>query len=157
MAYPPDPVTVVKPTVVGDTPVHTGIIDWDGTAVPALWPERPTEFMPGFVKNMKRMHRAGIRLIISSARLSPWDPWTGQRRDQEHVMGEVQYIRDLLDRNGLGFIDIWLKEGKPGGSFYVDDKCERYPGRPGSWDKVTDRILLRLGKEEAVFPAQEAA
>lgn len=147
----------MNPTVIGDTPVHTAVIDWDGTAVPAAWPERPTEFMPGFVKNMKRLHRAGVRLIIFSARLSPWDPWTGTRRDPVHVFGETQYVRDMLDSHGLGFIDIWTKDGKPGGSVYVDDKAERYGGRPGSWDKVTDKILLRLGKEEAVFPAMDAA
>jgi hypothetical protein len=141
------------PRVVGDTPVHTAIIDWDGTAVPAMWPERPTQFMPGFVENMKRLHREGIRIVIFSARISPWDPWTGQRRDIAHVVSETQYIRDMLDRAGLGYIDIWTREGKPGGSVYVDDKAERYTGRPGSWDKVTDKILLRLGKEDAVFPS----
>jgi len=122
-----------------------------------MWPDRPTEFMPGFVKNMKRLHREGVRLIIASARISPWDPWTGQRRDPAYVFAEVQAMRDLLDRHGLGFIDIWTKDGKPGASVYVDDKAERYGGRPGSWDKVTDKILLRLGKEDAVFPAMEAA
>lgn len=66
-------------------------------------------------------------------------------------------MRDMLDRAGLGFIDIWTKEGKPGGSAYIDDKAERYSGRAKSWDKVTDKILLRLGKEEAVFPAMNAA
>lgn len=142
-----------KPKVWGDTPVHTAVIDWDGTAVPSMWPEQPTEFMPGFVKNMKRLHKAGIRLMIFSARLSPFDPWTGQRRDPSIVFAEIQYVRDMLDRHGLGFIDIWTKEGKPGGSVYIDDKAERYGGRPGSWDKVTDKVLLRLGKEDAVFPA----
>lgn len=146
-----------QPSVMGDTPIHTAIIDWDGTAVPAMWPERPTEFMPGFVKNMKRLHRAGVRIVIASARISPWDPWTGERRSPGYVFEEVAAIRDLLDTHGLGFIDIWTKDGKPGGSVYVDDKGERYGGRPGSWDKVTDKILLRLGKEEAVFPPMPAA
>ncbi|MDE2103107.1 MAG: hypothetical protein KGL39_38030 [Patescibacteria group bacterium] len=147
----------MAPRVEGDTPTHTAVIDWDGTAVPAVWPARPTEFMPGFVKNMKRLHRAGVRLVIFSARLSPWDPWTGARRDPSHVFEETQYVRDMLDKHGLGFIDIWTKDGKPGASVYVDDKAERYGGRPGSWDKVTDKILLRLGKEEAVFPVMDAA
>lgn len=148
-----------QPRVMGDTPVHTAIIDWDGTAVPAVWPERPRDFMPGFVENMRRLHNAGVKLIIFSARLSPWDPYTSMRRPEAHVAAEVQYIRDMLDRAGLTFIDIWTKEGKPGGSVYVDDKAERYPGTKKGWDKVTDRILLRLGKEEAVFPAfrQEVA
>jgi len=142
-----------KPKVWGDTPTHTAVIDWDGTAVPSMWPERPTEFMPGFEQNMKRLHKAGIRLVIFSARLSPFDPFTSLRRDPAIVQGEIQYVRHMLDEAGLTYIDIWTKDGKPGGSVYVDDKAERYGGRPGSWDKVTEKILLRLGKEDAVFPA----
>lgn len=133
--------------------VHTGIIDWDGTAVPQVWPDQPQEFMPGFVDNMRRFHNAGIKLVIASARLSPYDPWTGTEREPSYVHGEVAYMRNLLDQHGLTFIDIWTRPGKPGGSFYIDDKCDRYPGRPGSWDRVTDRVLLRLDKIEPEFPA----
>jgi hypothetical protein len=68
--------------------------------------------------------------------------------------GEVQWMRDMLDREGLTFVGIWTKEGKPGGSVYIDDKAERYGGRANSWDRVTEKVLLRLGKEDAVFPAQ---
>ena len=139
--------------VEGDTPVHTIIVDWDGTAVPAQWPERATEFMPGFVKAMRRFHKEGLRLTIFSARLSPWDPWTGQRRDPSHKAAEIQYVRSMLDREGLTFIDIWDREGKPGGSVYIDDKAERYGGTSKSWDIMTHKVLLRLGKEDAIFPA----
>lgn len=142
-----------SPRVVGDTAVHTAIIDWDGTAVKAMWPERPMEFMPGFVEAMNALHRAGIKLVIFSARLSPYDPWTSERRSPEIVANEVQYIRDLLDRHGLTFVDIWTKEGKPGGSVYVDDKAERYNGCRRCWDKVTAKILMRLTAEAPQFPA----
>lgn len=139
--------------VEGDTPVHTAIIDWDGTAVPAMWPERPTEFMPGFVDAMRRLHRAGWKLTIFSARLSPWDPWTSMRRPPEHTAAEYQYVRDMLDRHGLTFVDIWTKEGKPGGDVYVDDKAERYGGTAKSWQRVTEKILLRHDGKRPVFPA----
>jgi hypothetical protein len=148
---------VVTKRVEGDTPTHVAVIDWDGTAVPAVWPERATEFMPGFVKNMRRLNKAGVQIIIHSARLNPYDAWTRELRDPAYLAEETQYIRDMLDRAGLGFIGIYTRPGKPGGSVYVDDKAERYSGRPGSWDKVTDKILLRLGKEEAVFPKEVAA
>jgi hypothetical protein len=150
---------VAQRRVEGDTPTRTAIIDWDGTAVPAMWPERPTEFNPGFVEAMLRLHRAGWHLTIFSARLSPWDPWTSTRRPPEHAAAEIQYVRDMLDRRGLGFIDIWVKEGKPGGDVYVDDKAERYNGRPGSWAAVTDKILTRYMSGEPTFPRfdQEAA
>ncbi len=142
-----------KQQVEGDTAIHTIIVDWDGTAVPAQWPERPTTFMPGFVKAMRRFHKEGMRITILTARISPWDPWTGARRDPSHSAMEVQYIRSMLDREGLTFIDIWTREGKPGGSVYIDDKAERYGGNVNSWDAMTNRVLLRLGKEDAVFPA----
>ena len=143
----------MTPRVVGDTPVHTVVVDWDGTAVPAMWPERPTEFMPGFVEAMKLMHRAGLKLVIFSARLSPYDPWTSERRPAEHVAAEVQYIRNLLDRYGLTFVDIWTKEGKPGGSVYIDDKAERYNGCRRCWEKVAAKVLMRLASERPEFPA----
>ena len=138
-------------------PVHTVVVDWDGTAVPHKWPDRPTEFMPGFVENMRRIHEAGMRIVIFSARLNPHDPYTGQRsaRWETEAAANFQYIRSTLDAAGLSFIAIWAKEGKPSGAVYVDDKAERYNGCAKCWDKVTDRILVRLGKEEAVFPAFE--
>lgn len=145
----------VSPRVEGDTPVHTIVVDWDGTAVPAVWPDRATEFNPGFEKSMRRLHAEGFHIVIDSARLNPLDPWTGLERDPAFRAQEIQYIRDMLDRAGLGFIHVHTKLGKPGGSVYVDDKAERYGGRPGSWDKVTEKILIRLGKEDAVFPAYD--
>lgn len=145
-----------KPGVMGDTPVHTVVVDWDGTAVPAMWPERPTEFMPGFVDNMRRLHAAGIDLVISSARLNPRDPWTGELRPEAEMAAERQYVRDTLDRAGLTFIRIHSGVGKPGGSVYVDDKAERYHGCNGCWTRLTDKILLRLGETEAVFPAERS-
>jgi hypothetical protein len=133
--------------------VHTAIVDWDGTAVPAIWPDQPQEFMPGFVENMRRLNREGVKVVIFSARTNPYNPWTSQCVDPAEVVHQVNYIRSMLDRAGLTFIDIWTKRGKPSGSVYVDDKAERYRGCKKCWDKVTDKILLRLGKEDAVFPA----
>lgn len=144
---------MAEPRVMGDTPVHTAIIDWDGTAVPSAWPEQPTEFMPGFVENMTRLHKAGWKVTIFSARLSPFDPWTSQRRPREVVAAEVQYVRSMLDSHGLTFVDIWTLEGKPGGDVYVDDKAERYGGRARSWDRVVDKILIRAEADAAIFPA----
>lgn len=144
-----------KPRVMGDTPRHTINVDWDGTAVPAMWPERPTEFLPGFVESMHRFNAAGFKVQILTARISPFDPWTGEYRPKEVVADEIRYIRDTLDRAGLHFVDIWTREGKPGGSVYVDDKAERYNACNGCWRRLTDKILLRLGAEDAVFPAVE--
>jgi len=144
-----------KPRVYGDTPTHTIVVDWDGTAVPAQWPDRPTRFMPGFVNAMRRFHDAGCRIVIASARLSPYDPWSGTKRPKAHQTAEVQYMRALLDDAGLTFISIWTLEGKPGGSVYIDDKAERYNPSNNAWKRMADRVLIRLGQEDAVFPAFE--
>ena len=132
--------------------VHTIIVDWDGTAVPQQWPDRATTFMPGFVEAMEEFHRAGFKLVIASARLSPIDPFTGKERAQAYVHGEVAWMRHMLDEAGLTYVHIWTKPGKPGGSIYIDDRAERYGGRPGSWRAMTEKVLTRLGKEEALFP-----
>lgn len=138
--------------------VHTVVLDLDGTLVENAWPEIG-DWMPGAIAACQRLHAAGIRLVVFSARLSPYDPFSNAARDPALVAGEVQKVRAMLDDAGLTYIDIWTLPGKPGGSVYVDDKAERYTGTPRAWDRLTERILVRLGKEEAIFPAfdQEVA
>jgi hypothetical protein len=132
---------------------HTIILDWDGTMVPGRWPEQVREWCPGAVEAIKRLHATGkFHFKVASARLSPYDPTTFQRRDPSVLAAEVQYIRDHLDSAGLTFVDIWTLEGKPGGDVYVDDKAERYTGRPGSWRALADKILMRFEGMEADFP-----
>lgn len=146
-----------SPRTFGDTPRHVINCDWDGTAVPAMWPERPTEFLPGFVEAMRRFRDAGHPVQIWTARINPRDPWTGLRRPDDEIAAEIQYIRDTLDSARLQFVDIYTAEGKPGGAVYIDDKAERYNGGSKSWQKLTDKILLRLDNEAPIFPhnAQE--
>lgn len=129
------------------SPALPVVVDWDGTAVPQAWPEKPQEFMPGFVRNMKRLHAAGERIVVFSARYNPYDYYTGSELPPAIPATEIAYIRDLLDRKGLTYIDIWTKPGKPSGSVYVDDKGERYNGCNKCWDRVTDKILIRAGKD----------
>lgn len=136
-----------------DAPRHTVVLDWDGTLVPAEWPGQPTELMPGALQSMFAMHRSGLALIVNSARLNPYDPFTSLERPPALVEAERRYIRDVLDSKGLPFINIWTLPGKPSGSLYVDDKAVRYTGRPGSWRAVTEKVFAILGKEEPVFPA----
>lgn len=136
---------------------HTVVLDWDGTLVPSRWPEQPTEWMPGAVEAIRRFHNAGLHQVVFSARLSPYDPWTHEERDPALVESEVQYIRSMLDNAALPFVDIWLKRGKPSGSVYIDDKGERYHARPGSWKTLAEKVMLRLGAEEPVFPAFASA
>lgn len=132
---------------------HTIVVDWDGTLVPSMWPEQPSEFMPGAVQAMFQLHNAGFRLMVFSARLSPFDPVTHRTRPKAVVAQEYEYVRGLLDEKGLTFVDIWRLPGKAPGSVYVDDKAIRYTGRPGSWRAVTEKVLALLKAEEPRFPA----
>lgn len=131
---------------------HSLAIDWDGTVVVPAWPEQTREFMPGAVEALKKLAEHA-HIFIWSARISPLDPFTGIERDAAHVLSEVQYIRDTLDEAGLHMIDIWTRPGKPGATVYVDDKAERYHGRPGSWAALTEKILARMADTPAEFPA----
>lgn len=142
----------VAPKVWGDEPRHVLNVDWDGTAVPAAWPDRPEKLNPGFADAMERFRVAGHPTRIWTARINPIDPWTGKRRPDEAIAAEVAYIRQTLDKAGLSFVEIYLGEGKPGGAAYIDDKAERYNPGPKSWARLADRILLRLNGEAPVFP-----
>lgn len=133
--------------------VHTIAVDWDGTAVDAEWPKQPTEFRPGFVKAMRAFHDEGHALLIHTARLNPYDALTHRERPEYLVAAEYQYIRSMLDSHGLSFIGIWDKPGKPSASIYIDDKAERYNPSNNAWAAMQHRVLVRLGKTDAEFPA----
>lgn len=135
------------------TPQHTVVLDWDGTLVPAQWPERPTDFMPGAYDACMAMHRAGLKLIVFSARMNPYDPFTSQKLDPAKVAVEKNYIRDTLDRMGLTFVDIWDLPGKPTGAAYIDDKGYRYSGTKGAWKAVANTVIMHLTDEAPIFPA----
>jgi len=132
---------------------HTVILDWDGTLVPAKWPEQPKEWMPGAVNAVFAMHRAGLKLVVHSARMNPYDPWTGKMIDPARVRVEQQYIRDMLDREGMTFVDIWDRPGKPSGSAYVDDKGYRYTGTQRAWHAMANTLIMHLAEQEPPFPA----
>lgn len=129
---------------------HTLAIDWDGTCVEQAWPDMG-DWMPGAVSALERLSEYAY-LTIWTARIAPLDPW-GQERDPAEVAKEIQTIRDRLDSVGLPQIDIHTHPWKPGATVYVDDKAERYHGRPGSWKALTAKLLARVLDEESLFPA----
>jgi hypothetical protein len=130
---------------------HTIAVDWDGTCVISAWPEQPREWMPGAVEALTDM-ASYATVLIWSARLNRWDPWTFENFDDATVQKEIDYIRGMLDENGLGHIDIFTLPGKPTASVYIDDKAERYHQRPGSWKAMRDKIRARCGQQDAQFP-----
>jgi hypothetical protein len=133
---------------------HTVVLDWDGTLVPARWPDQPWDFMPGAVEAVNAMHNAGLRQTVHTARMNPYDPNTGKLIDPGKVAAEKQYVRAALDRMGLTFVDVWDKPGKPSASAYVDDKAYRYNGvGRRSWYALANTLIMHLAKEDPIFPA----
>lgn len=131
---------------------HVINVDWDSTAVVGAWPAKSTTFMPGFVEAMRRFRDAGHPVQIHTARINPIDPRTGERRSDAEIAEEIAYIRNTLDEARLNFVGIYTGEGKPGGAVYIDDKAERYVGSKGAWEKLANKILLRLDNETPTFP-----
>lgn len=137
--------------VRGGKRIHQIVVDWDGTCVEAKWPEMG-DWMPGAIDAIKRFHSAGCKVVIFSARLNPYDPWTSMERDKAEVQTHTLAVRRKLDDAGLHFVDIWTLAGKPGGSVYIDDRAERYNGGAKSWDKLVERVLMRLDIEDPELP-----
>ncbi len=125
----------------------TVVVDLDGTLLTKRWPELG-EWQPGAIGAMLRLHEAGINIKLHSVRLNAYDPFTLAEKEPYLVATEVQKVRAKLDSAGLTFIDIWPSHlGKPYGDSYIDDNGDRYQGHKKSWDKLTEKILLRLGME----------
>ena len=133
---------------------HTVAVDFDGTLVTSAWPDIG-EWQPGAIKAMRALNKAGVHLIVHTARIAPVDPY-GNPRPQHEVYAEIQRIRQVLDEAGLSFMQIHTQPWKPGATVYVDDKAERYTGRERSWDKLVPKLLVRCGMPTSEFPPLEA-
>lgn len=130
---------------------HTIVLDLDGTLITNKWPNIG-DWQPGAIEACQRLHAKDIRLVVFSARLSPFDPFTFKERNPAQVETAIRAVREMLDEAGLTYVDIWTLPGKPGATVYVDDRAERYHGRPGSWRALTDKLIIRCGGEPAELP-----
>lgn len=137
--------------VMGRKQRHTVCFDWDGTLVKSAWPEMG-DWLPGATEALRSFHAAGVKIIIFTARLNPYDPWTSVPRSAAEIAQIKLDIRAKLDSAGFHMVDIWTSPGKPGASVYIDDRAERYHGRPGSWKALTTKVLMRLGLDDPEFP-----
>lgn len=129
----------------------TIVVDLDGTLVESKWPDLG-DWMPGAINAMFAFNRAGYQVLLNSVRLLPIMP-DGSPRPAHEVAFEVARVRNKLDSAGLTFVRIWKGPGKPPGAVYIDDKAERYGGRPGSWRAMTEKVLTRLGADTFEFDA----
>ena len=128
-------------------------MDWDGTCVPHRFPEQPREWLPGAVAALRKLSSVG-EVVIFSCRVARFQ--FGSElvlRNPAQVQAERQYIRSMLDMEGLRDITIWLKDYKPPAVAYVDDRAVHYNGRPGAWDALVPKLLIMAGLEP--FPSEE--
>lgn len=129
------------------------IVDWDGTLVTNAWPRMGT-WQPGAIEAIKRFLQEGYVVLVHTSRISPF-ALDGTNRPSEEVDQSIKEIRDMLDAAGLVSVGIWTKPGKPPHSVIIDDKAERYHQTANAWRKLTEKVLLRLGAEEPLYPEWE--
>ena len=99
-------------------------IDWDGTLVRNEFPD-PGEWKEGAVDFLKDLIKRGCVIVIHSCR-SSWPEGYAE-------------IREKLDDAGLEGVAVWLKEGKPIGAAYVDDRAVN--AADSDWARMTREIL----------------
>ena len=119
---------------------QTICVDWDGTLVEGKWPEHG-DWHEGAVEFL-RIFQEKYHVVISTCRTNIIHP-SGDLRDPGSVFFEKQQIRNKLDAEGLTSVELWdyeLKPYKPYAIAYIDDRAVKYPGRPGSWKALVERI-----------------
>lgn len=124
----------------------TFAVDWDGTCVEDNWPKQG-DWLPGAVRGLWALTRLGS-VLIYTCRISPMERGTEDvPRPVAVVQEERNYIRRLLDEQGLHTVRIWDKPWKPSADEYIDNKGRRYLGRPKSWDILADQMQALYGRE----------
>lgn len=115
-------------------------VDWDGTCVPDCWPEQDRVWIDGAVDSLKTLVDHGFEVVIFSSRVSP-AVYAAEHieRDETETLGEIAYIRSMLDEAGLPDIEVWTRPYKPSALAYVDNRGVTFT----SWD----RVLLKLTSE----------
>lgn len=123
----------------------TFIVDWDGTCTEHLtWPAQG-EWLPGAIDALRELTKHG-EVLIFSCRTNPYEPvWLGGgRRDPSVVFADICSMRQMLDDAGLEDVELYLKEGKPAGAIYIDDRGFKFT----EWGEGTvDKILGSLFSE----------
>lgn len=97
-------------------------VDWDGTCVEHAYPDMGA-WLPGAARSLKALDRLGFDVVIFSCRVADVlvdeeTPTDGEK--------EVQRIREMLEPEGLGHLEIWRRTYKPPALFYIDDRAIRF-------------------------------
>lgn len=104
-------------------------IDFDGTIHSGTYPD----FLPpndGIKEGIKALKADGWKILIYTARICNWWYKGMQEPDRYKEYDRTkQDIGDYCRKWGIPFDKIWMGEGKPYASCYVDDKAvSYYPG-----------------------------
>ena len=108
-------------------------VDFDGVLYPFGMLMDSPDPIPGAFRALRRLKRAGYRIVILTSRLSArWLTQSGHDAEEQRA-----YIEGLLRRDGIPF-DVITSEKVPA-EFYVDDRAIRFTG---DWTAVTDFVLF---------------
>lgn len=119
----------------------TFIIDWDGTLTEhKTWPEQG-DWLPGAIDALTELKKHG-EVLVHSCRTNPRQPeWLGGGpRPPEETMSHFFVMRHMLDDAGHADVEIYVREGKPAGAIYVDDRGFRFT----AWEEGTVDSILDL-------------
>lgn len=100
-------------------------VDWDGTCVEGVWPNRNGEWLPGAVEGLHSLIENGWDVVIHTCRIAPILA-TGRWRSSSAVDREIQAIRRRLDDAGLSAVHIHTAPWKPNADVYLDDHGVRF-------------------------------
>lgn len=117
-------------------------MDWDGTCVPLVYPQKPTEWLPGAKEALTELQKK-FNVWIYTSRIAPFK-WgePDVALPAEQVEGEVQYIEQMLADAGLKRVKVWRRTYKVPAELYIDDKGVHYDG---SWSSVMAQVTERTG------------
>lgn len=120
-------------------------VDWDDTCVPNRFPDQPREWLPGAVWALSTLSMF-VEVVVFSCRVAPYEFGDeATLRSPAKVTEEINYIRSMLDSQGLNTITVWTKNYKPPAFAYVDDKGVHYNGRKGAWAALVPKLLIMAG------------
>jgi hypothetical protein len=123
-------------------------VDYDGTLVADSWPTHG-DWNAGALEALHALV-PHFNVTVHSCRTAPVEVDGVTPRAPGAAEWERAEIRRRLDEHGLFVVTIHDDPWKPGvgpKGAYIDNRAIHYNGRPGAWKAITERLLLKVGKE----------
>jgi hypothetical protein len=119
----------------GHSPVAHGVvcIDFDATIVPWKTVDHiHKRALPGAVKAVRALKKAGYTIVIFTSRLSP----TWHKYAELDPQEQIDYVSSTLERLKIPY-DFITAEKVPA-QWYIDDKAIEYRD---NWNEILERVL----------------